>query len=500
VLRIFVVSSIDEAREALGVMIRALGWTPRALGTVAQLADTLRDTPPNDWPDVLIFEAHPQDTGMQRLIAGLETEWSHGELPPVIVVADVIRADMPKTRSPRGHDATLARPVTSSALFNAITSAVWKRGGRHDRSLQSTHFNELQTQSLAGVRALVVDDSEINVEVAKRILEKQGAIVTSCSDGRAAVEAVRAQHLQLDIVLMDVQMPNIDGNEATRRIRNDLGIKTLPIMALTAGALMAERQRSIEAGMNEFITKPFEPLALIRKVRHLVEQARGAPIPLVIRDSRPATAAGAGSFMTCIDAATVQRLFGDDMPLFKSLLGRMLREFSDLALPVSVHDQASRNAAMARVHKLKGSAGMIGALHVMRFAGAAEKALQQTRPVEVVDTILRQLASALTTLAEDARPLLAENIATADIASPAAGAADRPSDSAFDIRGLQTLLEAQNLAALDGLNALSGALSGLLDKVSFDALRAAVEDLNFPRAALLLREALDEPAKAVSVR
>src|SRR6202030_4834059 len=119
------------------------------------------------------------------------------------------------------------------------------------------------------------------------ILEKQGAMVTTCSDGLAALEHVRAHHQLLDVVLMDVQMPTLDGNEATRRIRGELQLMTLPIVALTAGALVGERQRALEAGMNDFISKPFDPQTLIRKVRRLVEQAPGEPIRMVILRAGP---------------------------------------------------------------------------------------------------------------------------------------------------------------------------------------------------------------------
>jgi PAS domain S-box-containing protein len=488
-LRIFVVDSSGDAPERLLGMARALGWSPQVAETGEQLITALGTTQPHTWPDVLILEMHLDDMDAHQLIARLEKECAHGELPPVIVVADLMQSYMEQELLMRTTDVLLVRPLTSSALFNAVNAVVSKRPDSLERVLQSTNFDELHAQWLAGVRVLVVDDSDINLEVAQRILEKQGATVTTCSDGLVALEHVRVHHQVLDVVLMDVQMPTLDGNEATRRIRGELQLKTLPIVALTAGALVGERQRALEAGMNDFISKPFDPQALIRKVRRLVEGARGEPIAMVILDTEPTSDATRRPLMSSIDAGVVQQMFGDDLPLFKSLLARMLREFADLALPTSVSsdDQTTRSEIKARTHKLKGSAGMIGATKVMRLAGAAEVALQECRPADIIEGILTQLASALTTLREEAKPFLAEPEQRAD---SNAGMTNRPNIGNADISELCALLECQNLAAIDRFCVLSPSLSELVGAVRFDRLRDAIDSLDFHLGAELLRETL----------
>src|ERR1700728_126393 len=362
-LRILIADSNGDAPECLVAMARALGWSPQVAESGEQLLGIMNSTPANAWPDVLILELHLHDMDAHQLIARLEKECNQGELPPMIVVAGLAQSYMDHEQLMRTTDVLLTRPLTSSALFNSVNATVSKRPDSLERVLQSTNFDELHAQWLAGVRVLVVDDSDINLEVAQRILEQQGATVTTCSDGLAALEQVRANSQRLDIVLMDVQMPTLDGNEATRRIRTDLQLKTLPIVALTAGALVAERQRALEAGMNDFISKPFDPQALIRKVRRLVEEARGEPISMVVLDSEPARHAAEMPLMSSIDAGVVQQMFGGDLLLFKLLLTRMTRDYEDLALPITVSpdDQTSRNQLTGRTHKLKGSAGMIGA-------------------------------------------------------------------------------------------------------------------------------------------
>jgi CheY-like chemotaxis protein/HPt (histidine-containing phosphotransfer) domain-containing protein len=242
-------------------------------------------------------------------------------------------------------------------------------------------WTSLHAQWLIGVRVLVVDDSAVNREVAQGILQSQGAIVSTCSDGRAALVYVRTHHQELDVVLMDVQMPVLDGNEATRLIRCDVNLQELPIVALTAGALVSERLRALKSGMNDILTKPFDPQMLIRKVRYFAEQLRGVPIPIALFDRGGSDQDADKPVLSCIDASAVRRMFGDDLPLFKSSLSHLLRDYATFAMPTSasLDDQTSRNQLTARVHELRGGAGLVGAIRVMRLAGAVETALEQGR-------------------------------------------------------------------------------------------------------------------------
>jgi PAS domain S-box-containing protein len=486
-LRILIADAIGDAPERLVTMARALGWSPEVAETGEQLLSLMSKTQSHAWSDVLIVALQLQDMDAHQLIARLEKECAHGELPPVIVVAELMQSYVEHEHRMRANDVLLVQPVTSSVLFNAVNAAVSKLPDSLERVLQSTNFDELSAQWLAGVRVLVADDSDINLEVAQRILERQGASVSTCSDGLGALEYIRAHPDLLDIVLMDVQMPILDGNEATRRIRGELQLTLLPIVALTAGALVGERQRALEAGMNDFVSKPFDPQVLIRKVRRLVETARGAPIPMVILDTKPADPAADRRLMASIDAGVVQQMFGDDLSLFKSLLTRMLAEFADFALPIAVSpsDQTNLVRIQGRAHKLKGSAGMIGATRIMRLAGAVEGALQDARTMDVVERILRQLAAALTTLREETERLSEKQL---ENANTVALMANRPKIGNPDIEALCRLLECQNLAAMDKFALLSPSLSELVGAVRFERLREAIDNLDFQLGAQLLRE------------
>ncbi|WP_139116050.1 response regulator, partial [Xanthomonas translucens] len=126
------------------------------------------------------------------------------------------------------------------------------------------------TPRLAGARLLVVDDSEINCEVAQRILEGEGALVELAHDGEQALQRLRRDPSRFQLLLMDVQMPTLDGYEATRLLREDPRLAGLPVIALTAGAYRQQQELALASGMNGFIAKPFQVEELIAIIRQFL--------------------------------------------------------------------------------------------------------------------------------------------------------------------------------------------------------------------------------------
>ncbi|MBC7954662.1 MAG: response regulator [Cytophagales bacterium] len=146
--------------------------------------------------------------------------------------------------------------------------------------------------ALLGVRVLVVDDSIINRHGTKSILALEGAQVWLASGGQEAFERHQAEPRAFDVVLMDLQMPVLDGHEATRRIRLELGLANLPIIAVTADALRSQRQRAAAAGMNDYIVRPFTERALVSSILRHVRPTSDRPMRTL--DWTPATPALAG--------------------------------------------------------------------------------------------------------------------------------------------------------------------------------------------------------------
>jgi CheY-like chemotaxis protein len=226
---------------------------------------------------------------------------------------------------------------------------------------------------LSGVRVLVVDDYDLNLVVTKRILEQVGALVWVASNGQDAFERLQLQPGHFDVVLMDVQMPIMDGYEATRRIRADLGLLDLPIIALTAGALLSERQRATAVGMDHFIIKPFDAATLISSVMHHTVGVR-IPAGVIHSEPRPANGWVAWPDIDGIDMEGARTRLFDDPALFRSMLQGFLYDFSDIAVPSSRSVPPGLAEQASRLHKLKGGAGILGAKTIQDLAAQAELA------------------------------------------------------------------------------------------------------------------------------
>ena len=339
-----------------------------------------------------------------------------------------------------------------------------------------------------------MDDSEINLEVAAGLLEREGARVCLARTGREALEALRATPEAFDAVLMDLQMPEMDGLEATRRIRADLGLRILPVIALTAGALAEERQRAMEAGMDGFLTKPLDPERLVHMVRGCIERSRESATPPPGRPAEVKASAPPDHHwpqVPGLDSALAQQRLGGDMALWLKLLQRLRDEFGDLAtagLPLPGTETA-QHAFAARLHKLRGSAGTLGATELMDKAHALEIGLRNQQPPAELGTRWQALQEALaalhchSTLALQAAHLTALNI---DSSTPATDA-DMPSD----VPHFLELLQRQDLDALAWWKTHAGALRTRLGAATIERVDHCLDELDFASAIAALTE---EPA------
>ena len=484
-LRILVLEPPGQAQASVAALAHSLGWCAEVAQSSQDLQDRLRGGPA---PDAVVIEPGPRHVAGLQALADLKRVLGPGHMPPFVLVRPGGQGPLREAACDHLADAVIGHPATAAGLFNAINAALIERGGDHQRLTRLTHLEAAQACCLPGVRVLVVDDCSINRDVARRILEREGATVTVCVNGREAVDRLR-QGLQVDLVLMDLQMPELDGDAATRCIRGELQLTRLPVLALTAGALKAEQRRALDAGMDEFIAKPLNPMALIRAVRHHVERVSGCAVPLV-----PRLEGGARSNLPAwphiegIDGREVAQRLNGDVALFTVMLDHLLRDAADLAEEPSAGAlwPEDRDRLAARLHRLRGSAAVLGARRVQRLAGEAESALRGGATTEPWAAVA-SLAASLRALDRDAHTWMA---AQARMVEPAVGPATPLPPDATLLRQLVALLQNQDLSARRHFNDIAPGLHAGLGQAGFAALRLAVESLAYDKALALLEPLL----------
>ncbi len=477
---------IGAESERCGRLMRVsqqLGWRSEVAPSQEDLLSRLRErAAADDMFDAVVVDANFESAGMQEYFSEIERTRSRAAVPAVVTLQELgKRSGMDNSNS--ALPVAAGSWIHASEFFNVVCAAV---ASRHVDKF-GVSAGTVRLERLDGARLLVVDDSHINREVARRILERSGASVVECGDGRQALEYLRSHAQEIDLVLMDVQMPVMDGITATLKIRSELGIAATPIIALTAGALATERQRTLDAGMNDFLSKPLDARILISTVHRFVSPAlhkRGRAASnvdaLSPSETEPPRIEG-------INIAEVMARLDNDAPLFLAMLKRFASDYGDTSELATwdLVDDAKRRALAARMHKLRGGAGTLGAASVQRLANDIESALKSGQPAVDVAPQLATLVGDLTALIARIAAHAGPTASSADRVEDVAGQQNLDPDSLSD---LEDLLRSQDLAALDRFLSLTAPLQSHFGKTKFERLRSALDNLQFTEAARLLAE------------
>jgi len=373
--------------------------------------------------------------------------------------------------------------------------------------------------TLAGRHYLIVDDNVLNLDVLERMLELEGARATRAGDGRAALERLRTGPEDFDAVLMDVQMPVLDGLSATRAIRGELGLNRLPVIAVTAGVLMGEQQRAREAGVDEVLPKPVELESLVAVLSRWAPRATVGPVGAAAPAKAPVTpdpapAAAALPAIAGLDQAHIARLIRGDLAFYRRLLGGLVAEARDVPGQLRADlAQGALAAAAARLHRLRGAAGNLGALELAAAIRGLEAALKEpwdaTRPAvpaglaEVEARLAQLLTSAEDWLAEDATAApqdapAAPAASAASVAPQAVGTDPDAAIAALDPAQLAALREAlafnRPRPARQRFAELQAGLSGHYGPALAQAMAAHLAAFDFPAALRALDAATSAPA------
>jgi len=356
----------DAALDVLGRMLETLGITvDKARSGEEALA--LVDAAPARYDWFLLDWKMP---GMDGVACATQIIERHPSLNPcILLVTAFARDDALRAAGRLPIAGVLHKPVTPSSLHDCLLQA--RRPGMPApvvgrRAIASTALSEAVQQRLAGARILLVEDHPLNQQLATELLRRAGMDVVVAGDGRQALERL-ADSGPFDGVLMDCQMPVMDGYTATRELRREPQWQRLPVIAMTASALADDRDRALASGMNAHITKPINVESMLRTMADWVRGGSTTSRASVV-DAAPAAQHAPLPFAPAIDTTDgLAYCMGND-ELYSRLLNGFRSREAGLADEVSDALDAGRwPDAQRRTHDLKGLSGTIGA-HRLRAA------------------------------------------------------------------------------------------------------------------------------------
>jgi CheY-like chemotaxis protein/two-component sensor histidine kinase len=399
-LRVLVVDDNPHAREILEAYLGQFGLIVDTVNSAEQAIEQIKAV---GEPYKLVLMDYIMPGGMDGLEATIQIKQDLplSEIPKVILVTAHGHAEYADAKGFDLLDNELHKPVNPSLLLDVtmetfgheVVSAA--RGGRHG---QEVDMNELRP--IQGARLLLAEDNLINQQVATEMLEQAMFFVEIANNGQEALDKLEEHHY--DAVLMDIQMPVMDGYTATRKIREQEKFKDLPVLAMTANAMAEDKEQAKAAGMNDHIAKPVNPKELFSTLLEWIEPGE--------RDL-PAGGTDAGETQTTADElpdqlygididAGLQRV-GGNAKLFKKLLGEFYLDHREDIEAIQEALQAGDNETAERLaHTIKGVAATIGANELNFSAKNLELAIKQDK-IDDIDRLIDELAMVMRPIVED---------------------------------------------------------------------------------------------------
>lgn len=481
--RVLVIDDNDHAREVIGDMLSNMSFVVSlAPSGLAGIAEIVRAADAGEPYEIVFLDW--QMPGLDGIATARKiSESMPKNAPHMVMITAYGRDEVMKAADDAKIDDVLIKPVTSSLLFDTAMRIL---GTPQIGQLFSAEnvVTGSDLSAITGARVLLVEDNELNQEVAVELLQQAGFVVDVADNGEIALSMLNRQDQNYDMVLMDMQMPVMDGITATREIRKHNKWSALPIVAMTANAMTSDRDRCIEAGMNDYLVKPIDPDQLWITLRRWIKPLRNTTIPAVIHPLSEQRAVVTIAPVAGLDVkAGLHHALGKE-----TLYTSLLRKFSDgqkdfperLAQAVEQNDLVS---AERLAHTFKGLCGQIGAGELRLMAESLERCIRDGDSKEKIKTALKAIPDPLAELltAINQRFPAAESV-------PAAAEVDLEELRRTVIR-LAAELATDDFASNDTLDKHEALMKAALGE-RYAALASAIHDFNFSLATDLLREAM----------
>jgi len=480
-LRVLVVDDNTTARLILSSMLESFGLRVEQAND-GTTAITLLENAANDPYDLVLMDWKMPGLDGVETTRVIQNDENISKTPMVIMVTAYGREEAGAAAEDVDIRGFLTKPVTPSHLLDTIMQAKGKEVISNSRFDSSRHDMAKEVASLRGAKILLVEDNEINQELALELLESNGVTVMVANNGIEALAQLKTS--EFDGVLMDCQMPVMDGYEATRKIREQPQYKELPIIAMTANAMAGDKEKVLAVGMNDHIAKPINVASMFKTIARWVTPAN--PLTELEISSKKAHGVEGDIEIAEFEGIDIQaglNITQGNKTLYRKLLIKFRDSQADFSQQFRQAQQSDDETAGVRcAHTLKGVAGNVGAKAIQTAATDLEQACKEAATAEQLDHLL-------TSVEQELSRVITALSSLDHVESPATESKQILNPEKFQalLTRLRTLLEDDDADATDVIDELKdlpgiGIHSDLLNKLSkvveaydFDA---ALQQLN----------------------
>ena len=403
-MRVLVVDDNENSRKILCETLESFSFVADAVQSGPEALDTLETGVARGSDPYQLILMDWKMPGMDGLETVQQLRNSPGipNLPPIILVTAYGREEILAKVEQSAIQGYLLKPVNPSMILDVIMNILGKDdvSERADVRPKSRHQDAMK--GILGAKVLLVEDNSINQQVAGELLENNGLVVTVANNGQEAVYAVG--NTTFEIVLMDIQMPIMDGFEATKKIRQDPRFQALPILAMTAHAMSGDREKSLAAGMVDHITKPIDPDKLFEALVKWIPAKERTDVVLEKNSPDKKDSDDLPEQLAGIDLEAGLACVNGNRKLLYKLLTEFYHDYQDVVASMTTALSGGDDLSVQRLaHTLKGVSGSIGAKELNMAAMNLENGVKdgRTRPYtalldrfqEAIQPVLKSLST-----------------------------------------------------------------------------------------------------------
>jgi signal transduction histidine kinase/CheY-like chemotaxis protein/HPt (histidine-containing phosphotransfer) domain-containing protein/HAMP domain-containing protein len=478
-LNVLVVDDNSAAREILSDALHDITGNVDVASSGAEALAAVRQQDGTTPYDLVFMDWRmPGMDGLQATRRIKEDGQLHKQ-PVIVMVTAFGREEVREEAERLGIDGFLVKPVTKSMLVDTLVTLFAPDAAETALAAAS----DLHADRLQGAHILLAEDNEINQQIAVELLEGVGARITVANNGQEALDRLNQSPTDFHLVLMDLQMPVMGGYEATVKIRSDARFATLPIIAMTAHATIEEKQKCLDSGMNDHISKPIDPGALYETVGRFYQASPDVVLPSTVK-----TAPASTPELPELDGLDTQDGLGRVAGNQKLYL-KLLRQFAEQQGPAVAEIRTAlgtQDPALAEriAHTVKGVAANLGAKKVQSAASLLEEVIRHRGAESEIEAAIKQVSLVLDPLLEGLRKFLPAP--ESPTPPPESHSAVDPAEASAAAEQLAKLLSDFDSGAVEFIEANRSALAPLFPGTAFVEFRNLVQNYDFAGAASLL--------------